>query len=82
MMSSETQSDSLGGRRRLEYLPACPLSSVPLGRTRGYGRRFIYPRRVREERKKIPCSNARFPAALAWPRLGQPEPQREELEQA
>ena len=44
----------------------------PLGCTRGHGRRFIYPRRVRDERKKIPCGNCRFSAV--WP-LGQ---QREE----
>ena len=58
------------GSDSLNISPRARWVVLPLGRTRGHGRRrFIYPRRVE---KKIPCSNGRFPAA--WP-LGQ---QREE----
>ena len=60
----------------LNIFPRARWVVCPLGRTRGHGRRFIYPRRVREkEEKKIPCSNGRL--QRAWPLLvGQ---QREEL---
>ena len=49
-------SDS-GSDSGLNISPRARWVVCPLGRTRGHGRRFIYPRRVREEkeRKKIPC---------------------------
>ena len=51
----------------------------PLGRTRGHGRLFIiYPRRVREEkRKKIPCSSKLLAMAVS-PLNGLAAMQREE----
>ena len=61
---------------QLEYLPACPLGSVPPGShpRPGTAGGLYTPGGFENKEKKNPCSKDRFPAAWPPPRPPRPEP--------